>query len=50
MDSEILDQAIRLGLLVEKDSATDLGKFGMGLTDGKDDVMGATHPDGAVGL
>ncbi|HSY42289.1 MAG TPA: ATP-binding protein [Candidatus Acidoferrum sp.] len=31
MDSEILDQAIRLGSLVEKDSATDLGKFGMGL-------------------
>ncbi len=31
MDVEILDQAIRLGSLVEKDSASDLGKFGMGL-------------------
>jgi hypothetical protein len=31
MDAEILDQAIRLGSLVEKDAATDLGKFGMGL-------------------
>jgi hypothetical protein len=31
MDAEILDQAIRLGSLVEKDSASDLGKFGMGL-------------------
>ncbi len=31
MDEEILDQAIRLGSLVEKDVASDLGKFGMGL-------------------
>jgi hypothetical protein len=31
MDGEILDQAIRLGSLVEKETATDLGKFGMGL-------------------
>ena len=31
MDEEILDQAIRLGSLVEKDSASDLGRFGMGL-------------------
>lgn len=31
MDEEILDQAIRLGSLVEKDPASDLGKFGMGL-------------------
>lgn len=31
MDVEILDQAIRLGSLVEKDCASDLGKFGMGL-------------------
>jgi hypothetical protein len=31
MDEEILDQAIRLGSLVEKDAASDLGKFGMGL-------------------
>jgi histidine kinase/DNA gyrase B/HSP90-like ATPase len=31
MDEEILDQAIRLGSLVEKEAATDLGKFGMGL-------------------
>jgi histidine kinase/DNA gyrase B/HSP90-like ATPase len=31
MDKEILDQAIRLGSLVEKETATDLGKFGMGL-------------------
>jgi hypothetical protein len=31
MDEEILDQAIRLGSLVEKDAASDLGRFGMGL-------------------
>jgi len=31
MDEEILDQAIRLGSLVEKDEASDLGRFGMGL-------------------
>ena len=31
MDAEILDQAIRLGSLVEKEAASDLGKFGMGL-------------------
>jgi hypothetical protein len=31
MDQVILDQAIRLGSLIEKDSASDLGKFGMGL-------------------
>lgn len=31
MDEEILDQAIRLGSLIEKDAASDLGKFGMGL-------------------
>src|SRR5229473_1622572 len=31
MDEDILDQAIRLGSLVEKDAASDLGKFGMGL-------------------
>jgi len=31
MDEEILDQAIRLGSLVEKEAASDLGKFGMGL-------------------
>lgn len=31
MDEETLDQAIRLGSLSEKDPATDLGKFGMGL-------------------
>src|SRR5207248_2071308 len=30
-DQDILDQAIRLGSLVEKDPASDLGKFGMGL-------------------
>src|SRR5262249_44744596 len=31
MDEEILDQAIRLGSLVEKEVSSDLGKFGMGL-------------------
>jgi hypothetical protein len=31
MDEDILDQAIRLGSLVEKDQASDLGRFGMGL-------------------
>src|SRR6266404_5997600 len=31
MDEGTLDQAIRLGSLVEKDPSTDLGKFGMGL-------------------
>src|SRR2546426_8981330 len=31
MDYEILDQALRLGSLVEKDPTSDLGKFGMGL-------------------
>lgn len=31
MDEEILDQAIRLGSLVEKNEASDLGRFGMGL-------------------
>lgn len=31
MDEEILDQAIRLGSLVEKEAANDLGRFGMGL-------------------
>lgn len=31
MDHGTLDQALRLGSLTERDSATDLGKFGMGL-------------------
>jgi anti-sigma regulatory factor (Ser/Thr protein kinase) len=31
MDDQILDQAIKLGSLVQKDPATDLGKYGMGL-------------------
>lgn len=31
MDWEVLDQALRLGSLVEKDQTSDLGKFGMGL-------------------
>ncbi len=31
MDANILDQAIRLGSLIDKDSSSDLGKFGMGL-------------------
>src|SRR5437867_8785085 len=31
MDEDILDQAIRLGSLVEKDASSDLGRFGMGL-------------------
>jgi hypothetical protein len=31
MDREILDQALRLGSLTERDATTDLGKFGMGL-------------------
>lgn len=31
MDREVLDQALRLGSLTERDLATDLGKFGMGL-------------------
>jgi hypothetical protein len=31
MDQEILDQALRLGSLTERDVTTDLGKFGMGL-------------------
>lgn len=31
MDAVILDQAIRLGSLIEKDSTSDLGRFGMGL-------------------
>ena len=31
MDEDILDQAIRLGSLVEKETANDLGRFGMGL-------------------
>jgi len=31
MDYETLDQALRLGSLTERDHATDLGKFGMGL-------------------
>jgi hypothetical protein len=31
MDQGTLDQALRLGSLTERDSATDLGKFGMGL-------------------
>jgi hypothetical protein len=31
MDREILDQALRLGSLTERDATTDLGRFGMGL-------------------
>lgn len=31
MDQETLDQAMRLGSLTQRDPATDLGKFGMGL-------------------
>jgi hypothetical protein len=31
MDREILDEALRLGSLTERDVTTDLGKFGMGL-------------------
>lgn len=31
MDKNILDQALRLGSLTERDAETDLGKFGMGL-------------------
>jgi hypothetical protein len=31
MDHDTLDQALRLGSLTERDAATDLGKFGMGL-------------------
>lgn len=31
MDQDTLDQALRLGSLTERDPATDLGKFGMGL-------------------
>ena len=32
MDNEILDQALRLGSISEKDDVSDLGKYGMGLT------------------
>src|SRR6266487_4373711 len=31
MDESVLDQAIKLGSMIEKDPASDLGKFGMGL-------------------
>ena len=31
MDRDILDQALKLGSLTDRDSITDLGKFGMGL-------------------
>jgi hypothetical protein len=31
MDSDVLDQALRLGSMTEKDPISDLGKFGMGL-------------------
>ena len=31
MDSEFLDQALKLGSLTDKDEISDLGKFGMGL-------------------
>ena len=31
MDTKILDQAMRLGSLVDRDANSDLGKFGMGL-------------------
>jgi len=31
MDRDILDQALRLGSLTERNASTDLGKFGMGL-------------------
>lgn len=32
MDEKILDQALRLGSITEKDEVSDLGKYGMGLT------------------
>ena len=31
MDPGVLDQALRLGSMIERDPSTDLGKFGMGL-------------------
>lgn len=31
MDAQVLDQALRLGSITEKDPVSDLGKFGMGL-------------------
>lgn len=32
MDEKVLDQALRLGSITEKDEVSDLGKYGMGLT------------------
>jgi len=43
MDYEILDQALRLGSLVEKDPTSDLGKFGMGLVTAGLSIARQTH-------
>src|SRR2546426_5705483 len=43
MEYEILDQALRLGSLVEKDPTSDLGKFGMGLVTASLSIARQTH-------
>jgi Histidine kinase-, DNA gyrase B-, and HSP90-like ATPase len=43
MDKETLDQALRLGSLTERDAATDLGKFGMGLVTAGLSLSRRTH-------
>lgn len=43
MELEILDQALRLGSLTERDAATDLGKFGMGLVTAGLSLSRRTH-------
>ena len=43
MDWETLDQALRLGSLVEKDPTSDLGKFGMGLVTASLSIARRTH-------
>lgn len=43
MDCDVLDEALRLGSLTERDTTTDLGKFGMGLVTASLSLSRRTH-------
>jgi len=43
MEYEVLDQALRLGSIAEKDPTSDLGKFGMGLVTASLSIARKTH-------
>lgn len=43
MDSDTLDEALRLGSLTDRDVSTDLGKFGMGLVTASLSLSQRTH-------